>query len=80
MPKQVVAIRIDPELLSWTNSYASSYGWDRTRLVTEMLVALKEGRLHILPRAGVSPFPVHEVEPGSTAECPALISFTPEIP
>lgn len=77
MAKQIVAIRVEPDLLEWITSYAASYGWDRTRLIAEMLVALREGRLDIRPRAGVSPFPVHERIPGESGDFPVLVCITP---
>lgn len=78
MAKQVTTFRIDPELLAWVDSHAATHGLDRSRLLNDLLLALREGRLRVLPRIGVSPFPVHEVEPGSVPECPILVWFPQE--
>lgn len=71
--KKIVSHRFDEDLIAWASEYAASHGWDRTRLIEELLRALYEGRVDVRPRAGVDPFPLHTVELGSTPECPALI-------
>lgn len=75
MPREIISIRLHPDVLSWATAYAAGYGWTRTRLIEEMLVALREGRLDVHPRAGCDPFPANTVEPGSTPEHPAHIVF-----
>jgi hypothetical protein len=75
MAKQMVAVRLEPDLLVWITRYAAAYGWDRTQLITELLVALREGRVDVRSRSGSNAFPVHEVQAGSTPECPIYITY-----
>ena len=45
----------------------------RTALITELLTALREDRLEIIPQSGANPFPADEVMAGETPEFAILI-------
>lgn len=67
-------MRIDPHLKQWLSTYADAHGVRDTHIVTDLLVALQEGRLAVRPRLGPSAFPREDVEAGSTPDYPILVA------
>jgi predicted transcriptional regulator len=92
MSRTVLSIRLEDELVAKVDAYARDHGWlafqkatavrakpsdtGRTALIENLLEALVEGRIQVLPRAGKNAFPQEEVPAGETAENPVLIHFT----
>lgn len=75
-PKQMLNARIDSELFDWLVHYAEESGTTRTRVMEELLFALREGRLIMRPR-GPSPFPKEDSPPGSTPTNPIFYARHP---
>ena len=69
----MTTIRLPPELLEWAGDYATANRMSRTRLIEELLTALKEGRLEVSPRPGPRAFPADDFVVGSPQN-PALVS------
>lgn len=74
-PKEVLTLRLDPALRDWLTAFAAEHGVDRTAVVTDMIEALREGRMVVRPRASASPFPVHDVEAGTSPDFPLYVYF-----
>jgi len=49
----------------------------RTRLIEEMLEALRDGRLFIRPPEGLNAFPAEEIKAGEDPEFPILVCLDP---
>lgn len=83
--KRLITMKMDEWLALWSQTHAQRVGCSRTALITELLGALREGRLTIAPKAGapiVNPPPpqpaTHSVPPpptkGPTSKMPQTIS------
>lgn len=76
--RQMTTIRLPPDLLEWAGEYAAAHRMSRTRLIEELLTALRENRLVVQPRPGPNPFPADElvISPSSN---PALAASTGKV-
>lgn len=73
--KKLVAYRLHTELNEWLGEYAERLGVSRNAVIESLLIALREGRLREVPRAGPTAFPgEEEVEAGTTPEYPILVA------
>lgn len=90
MAKKLISMRVDGELLEWVDETARAYGFadeygqgggkgrsGRTQLVTELLEALRDGRLYVRPLEGVNAFPEEAVAAGESPSFPILICLNP---
>jgi hypothetical protein len=73
MAKRMTPFRLDPKLVDWLDQHARERGWTRTKLVSAILQAFREGRLREIPAGGPNAFPGEELPVGLTPDCPALI-------
>jgi len=74
LTRTMTTIRLPHDLFEWWGEYAASKGLSKTRVVEELLTALREDRLRVAPRAGPNAFPADERQPGATRAYPALIT------
>ena len=77
MALKMTTIRMEEELLAWTEAYAKEHRTSRSELIREFFEALREDRLRLLPRTGPSAFPTEDRPPGASPECPADICKNP---
>lgn len=69
----IITMRLSPDLSSWVSEYAKNLGTDRSTLVRELLVALRERRLVAL--ASSAPFDIND---GSDPAWPVLVCHQPK--
>ena len=77
MALKMTTIRMEEELLEWTEAYAADHKTSRSELIRELFEALREGRLRVRPRAGPSAFPTEDQELGASHDFPALVCYAP---
>lgn len=68
-------MRIEPSLKEWLTAFASYHRVKEAHVIRDLLEALREGRVHIRPRDGVSAFPGEAVLAGDRPEFPLLIAY-----
>jgi hypothetical protein len=74
MPSPTITFRIDADLKAWLDDLAAQSNCDRSTILQDLLRALQEGRLAMLPASSRTPFPQSGVLPGVNPAVPALVT------
>ncbi len=69
----LITMRLNPDLAAWAKKYAQDQGIDRTSLITEFLVALRERRVVYL-----STSTSHVIQTGNGADDPVQVCLNPQ--
>ena len=73
MPTPITTLRLDPALAKWAKKFARDQGVSRSDLIRDLLWALRERRLVVVPE----PLP-HLVNDGSDPRFPVSICHNPK--